>query len=50
MKLELEEIQRRREHDQHGHIPNRSESQDEQWFLVFYEKGGDEFCKMLEWL
>ena len=36
-KLELEEIQRT-EDDPHGHVPNDSESEDEQWFLVFDEK------------
>ena len=37
-KLELEDIQRRTEDEPHGHVPNDSESEDEQWFLVFDEK------------
>ena len=45
MKLELEEMQRRTEDEQHGHVPNDSESEDEQWFLGFDEKGGDIFLK-----
>ena len=40
-KLELEQMQRRREDKPHGHVPNDSESEDEQWFLGFDEKGGD---------
>ena len=43
-KLELEEIQRI-EGEPHGHVPNDSESEDEQWFLEFDEKGGDVFLK-----
>ena len=45
IKLELEEIQRRVEDEPHGHVPNDSESEDEQWFLGFDEKGGDVFLK-----
>ena len=44
-KLELEEIQRRIEDEPHGNVPNDSESEDEQWFLDFDEKGGDVFLK-----
>ena len=29
----------------HGHVPNNSESEDEQWLLGFDEKGGDVFLK-----
>ena len=29
----------------YGHVPNDSESEDEQWFLGFDEKGGDVFLK-----
>ena len=43
--LELEEIQRRIEDEPHGHVPNDSESEDDQWFLSFVEKGGDIFLK-----
>ena len=43
--LELEEIQRRIEDEPHGHVPNDSESKDEQWFLGFDEKSGDVFLK-----
>ena len=45
IKLELEEIQRRVEDEPHGHVPNDSKSEDEQWFLGFDEKGGDVFLK-----
>ena len=43
--MELEEIQRRIEYEPHGHVPNDSKSEDEQWFLEFDEKGGDVFLK-----
>ena len=43
--LELEEIKRRIEDEPHGHVPNDSESKDEQWFLGFDEKSGDVFLK-----
>ena len=43
--LELEEIQRKIEDEQDGHVPSDSESEDEQWFLGFNEKGGDVFLK-----
>ena len=39
-KLELEEIKREIEDKPYGHVPNDSESEDEQWFLGFNEKGG----------
>ena len=42
-KLELEEIQRRTEDEPRGNVPNDSESEDEQWFSDFDEKGGDVF-------
>ena len=42
---ELEEIRRRIEDVPHGHVPSYSESEDEQWFLGFNEKGGDVFLK-----
>ena len=45
MKLELEEIKRRIEDKPHGHGPNDSESEDEEWFLGFNEKGGYLFLK-----
>ena len=44
-KLELEEIQRRIEEEPHGHVPNDSESENEQWFSGFDEKGGNVFLK-----
>ena len=43
--LELEEIQRRIEDEPHGHVPNDSTSEDEQWFFGFDEKGGYVFLK-----
>ena len=43
--MELEEIQRRIEDEPHGHVPNDSESEDQQWFLGFNEKGEDVFLK-----
>ena len=44
-KLELEEIQRRKEDEPHGHVPDDSESKNEQWLLTFHEKSGDVFLK-----
>ena len=44
-KLEHGEIQRRIEDELHGHVPNDRESEEEQWFLEFDEKGGDVFLK-----
>ena len=44
-KSELEEIQSRIEDKPHGHIPNDSKSEDEQWFLGFNEKGREVFLK-----
>ena len=44
-KLELEEIQRRIEDEPHGHVPNDGESEEDQWFFGFDEKGGDVFVK-----
>ena len=44
-KLELEEIQRRIEDEPHGHVPDDSESKNEQWLLTFHEKSGDVFLK-----
>ena len=44
-KLELEEIQRRIEDEPHSHVPNDSDSEDEQYFLGFNEKDGDVFLK-----
>ena len=44
-KLELQEIQRRTEDKPHGHVPDDSESKNEQWLLAFHEKGGDIFLK-----
>ena len=44
-KLELEEIQRRIEDRVHGHVPNDSENEDDQWFLGFDGKGGGVFLK-----
>ena len=38
-------VQRRKEDEPHGHVPNDSESEGEQWFLSFNEKGGDVFLK-----
>ena len=38
---EIEEIKRRTEDELQGHVPNDSESENEQWFLGFNEKGGD---------
>ena len=29
----------------HGHVPDDSESKNEQWLLAFHEKGGDIFLK-----
>ena len=43
--MELEEIKRRIEDKPHGHGPNDSESEDEEWFLGFNEKGGYLFLK-----
>ena len=43
--MELEETQRRIEDEPHGHVTNDSESEEEQWFLGFDEKGGDVFGK-----
>ena len=43
--LEFEEIQRRIEDKPHSYVLNDSESEDEQWFLGFDEKGGDVFLK-----
>ena len=43
--MELEQIQRRIEDKPHGHLPNDSKIEDEQWFLGFDEKGGDVFLK-----
>ena len=43
-KLELEEIKRKIEDKPYGHVPNDSESKDEQWFLGFNQKG-DIFLK-----
>ena len=37
-KLELEEIQTRIEDEPHSHVPNDTESEDEQWFLVSMKK------------
>ena len=45
MKLEFAEIQRRIEDEPHGHVLNDSESEDEQWFLGFHEKGEYVFLK-----
>ena len=42
-KLELEKIQKRLKNEPHGHLPNDSEKDDEQWFLGFHEKCGDAF-------
>ena len=32
-------------HEPHGHVPNDSEKEDNQWLLGFDEKGGDVFLK-----
>ena len=44
-KSELEEIQRKIEDKSHGHIPNDSKSEGEQWFLGFNEKDSEVFLK-----
>ena len=43
--LVLEEIQTRIEDEPYGHVPNDSESEDEQRFLGFDDKSGDVFLK-----
>ena len=43
--MELKEIQGRIEDESHGDVPSYSESEDEQWFLNFNEKGRDVFLK-----
>ena len=46
-KLEVEEIQKKKkiEDEPHSHVLNHSESENEQCFLGFGEKGGDVFLK-----
>ena len=44
-KSELEEIQRKIEDKSHGHIPNDSKNEGEQWFLGFNRKGSEVFLK-----
>ena len=41
--MKFEDIQGRNEEKPHDHVPSDSNSEDEQWFLGFNEKGGDLF-------
>ena len=43
--LQLDEIQRRIEDEQHNYVPNESEKEDGQLFLGFNQKGGDAILK-----
>ena len=43
--MELKQIQRKIEDEPHGHVPNDSKSEDEQWLLCFNENGRFVFLK-----